>query len=142
MRKFMITVDGKSYEVEVEEIGQEGGNIPQVSSIQAPATNRTSSQRQSETPAKAQAPKVAPAPKVDAKPIQAGAEVVKAPMPGTILDVKVKPGDEVKRGDVLAILEAMKMENEIMAPRDAIIASVQVTGGTAVNAGDALIALE
>ena len=142
MRKFMITVDGKSYEVEVEEIGQEGGNIPQVSSIQAPATNRTSSQRQSETPAKAQAPKVAPAPKVDAKPIQAGAEVVKAPMPGTILDVKVKPGDEVKRGDVLAILEAMKMENEIMADQDGTIVSVNVNKGDSVDTGDILVTME
>ena len=63
-------------------------------------------------------------------------------MPGTILEVRVKPGDEVKKGDVLAILEAMKMENEIMAPRDAKVVSVQVANGDSVNAGDSMFALE
>ena len=61
-----------------------------------------------------------------------------APMPGNILDVKVKPGDSVKAGDVLLILEAMKMENEISAPQDGTVASVNVRKGDVVNSGDLL----
>ena len=68
----------------------------------------------------------------------AGAVSVNAPMPGNILDVKVKPGDSVKAGDTLLILEAMKMENEISAPQDGTIASVNVRKGDVVNSGDLL----
>jgi biotin carboxyl carrier protein len=63
-------------------------------------------------------------------------------MPGTVLDVKVKEGDSVKYGDVLVILEAMKMENEIFAPADGVVASVNVSAGAAVNAGDVLVSLK
>ena len=63
-------------------------------------------------------------------------------MPGTILDIKVKPGDSVKRGDILVILEAMKMENEIMAPHDAVVASVMVTKGENVDSGKELVSLQ
>ena len=62
-------------------------------------------------------------------------------MPGTILDVKVSNGQAVKKGDVLCVLEAMKMENEIMAPRDGSVASVNVNKGAAVNTGDVLLSL-
>ena len=65
-----------------------------------------------------------------------------APMPGTILDIKVAAGQAVKKGDVLVILEAMKMENEIMAPRDGKVAQVACTKGSTVNTGDALVVLE
>ncbi|MBP3415581.1 MAG: biotin/lipoyl-binding protein, partial [Clostridia bacterium] len=68
-------------------------------------------------------------------------EVVSAPMPGTILSVNVKAGDSVKAGDVLFILEAMKMENEIMAPSDATVAAVHVSKGEAVESGTALVSL-
>jgi biotin carboxyl carrier protein len=71
----------------------------------------------------------------------AGAEAIKAPMPGNIIDVKVSQGQAVKKGDVLVILEAMKMENEIMAPRDGVVASVNVTKGATVNTGDVLLSL-
>ena len=71
----------------------------------------------------------------------AGGEPVKAPMPGTILDVKVKAGDVVKGGQTLCVLEAMKMENEIPAPKDGTVAQVVVTKGASVNAGDALVIL-
>ena len=71
----------------------------------------------------------------------AGAVAVKAPMPGNILDVKVKAGDSVKAGDVLAILEAMKMENEIVAPQDGTVASVNVNKGDTVNSGDVLVSM-
>ena len=71
----------------------------------------------------------------------AGGDPVKAPMPGTILDVKVKAGDVVKGGQTLCVLEAMKMENEIPAPKDGTVAQVVVTKGASVNAGDALVIL-
>ena len=82
-------------------------------------------------PAAAAAPVAAPA----------GAVSVTAPMPGNILDVKVKAGDSVKAGDTLLILEAMKMENEISAPQDGTIASVNVRKGDVVNSGDLLITM-
>ena len=86
------------------------------------------------------APVVA-APAPAAAPV-AGGEKINAPMPGNILDVKVAAGQMVKKGDVLVILEAMKMENEIMAPRDGKVAQVACTKGATVNTGDALVVLE
>lgn len=80
------------------------------------------------------------APKAAAAPV-AGGEPVKAPMPGNILDVKVKVGDTVKAGTVLCVLEAMKMENEIPAPKDGKVAQVVVTKGATVGAGDTLVVL-
>ena len=71
----------------------------------------------------------------------AGAVTVKAPMPGNILDVKVKAGASVKAGDVLVILEAMKMENEIVAPQDGTVASINVNKGDNVNSGDVLVSM-
>jgi len=62
-------------------------------------------------------------------------------MPGTILDIKVKPGDKVQKGTLVIILEAMKMENEILSPHDAVVASVNVTKGQQVNSGDVMLTL-
>ena len=73
--------------------------------------------------------------------IAAGSVAVNAPMPGTILDVKANPGAAVKAGDVLVILEAMKMENEIVAPQDGTVAAVNVKKGDSVNSGDVLVSL-
>ena len=71
----------------------------------------------------------------------ANGETIAAPMPGNILDVRVKPGDSVKAGDTLVVLEAMKMENEISAPQDGTIASVNVAKGDTVGSGDLLCSL-
>lgn len=122
MRKFIVNVNGNSYEVEVEEVG---------AGVSAPAA--------APAPAAAAAPKAAPAaaPKAAAP---AGGTPVKAPMPGNVLDIKVQSGTAVKSGDVLIILEAMKMENEIVAPSDGTV-TVVTTKGAAVNTGDVLVTL-
>lgn len=130
MRKFQITVNGQSYEVEVEEVG---ASAPVAVPVAAPAPVAAA-------PAPKAAPVPAAAPKAAAAP--AGAETIKAPMPGNINDVKVTAGQSVKKGDDLVILEAMKMENEIKAPRDGVVASVNVTKGQTVNTGDVLVSLK
>ena len=100
------------------------------------------SQTMSAAPAAPKAPAApAAAPKAAAPAGAAGAVSVKAPMPGNILDVKVAAGASVKAGDVLVILEAMKMENEIVAPQDGTVASVNVHKGDTVNSGDVLVSM-
>ena len=136
MRKFAITVNGNTYEVEVEEIG--GAPVyaaaPAAAPVAAPAPVAAAPAAAPKAAAPAAAPKAAPAG-------AAGANKVNSPMPGTILDVKVSVGQAVKNGDVLCILEAMKMENEIAAPCDGVVASINVTKGATVNTGDLLLSL-
>ena len=115
MKKYRVNVNGTNYEIAVEEIT---GAEAQAAPVAAPAA----------APAPVAAPVAAPA----------GGEAVNSPMPGTILAVNVKAGDAVKAGQVLMILEAMKMENEIVAPVDGTVASVSVNQGTAVETGTLL----
>lgn len=122
MRKFNITVNGKTYEVDVEEVG----------GAQAPAPTAA--------PAAAPVPKAAPAAKPAAAPV-AGATVVKAPMPGTVVSIKVNAGDKVTKDTLVAVLEAMKMENEIFAGVDGTVAAINANAGDSVNTGDALVSI-
>jgi len=129
MRKFKINVNGISYNVEVEEIG---GVVSAPAVAPAPVA----------APVAASAPApVAAAPALAAAPAPADGTQVKAPMPGNILDVRVNVGDIVKEGDILMILEAMKMENEILAPVAGKVVGVQVAKGASVNSGDVLAVL-
>ena len=123
MKYYNITVNGVAYSVSVEETA--AGAAPVAAAPAAP-----------KAPA---AP--AAAPKAAAPAGAVGAVTVKAPMPGNILDVKVAAGASVKAGDVLVILEAMKMENEIVAPQDGTVASVNVNKGDTVNSGDVLVSM-
>lgn len=123
MKNYTITVNGTPYNVTVEE----GAGAPVAAApVAAPAA------------APAPAPAAAPAPATQGT---AGSVKVEAPMPGTILDVKVSVGDSVSSGSVLCILEAMKMENEIVAPQDGTVASVNVSKGDSVEAGLVIITL-
>ena len=117
MKAYKVNVNGKVYEITLEVIDKD--------EIKAPAKE--------EPKAQAPAAPVAPSP--------AGAKTVNAPMPGNILKVNVTAGQSVKKGDVLMILEAMKMENEIMAPADAVVSSVSVSAGSTVEAGAVLCTL-
>jgi biotin carboxyl carrier protein len=131
VKKFKVTVNGKVYEVEIEEIKDkdETSNITQRATVSQ--TKATETQATFQSVSKAEA----------SSPAAKGSKVISAPMPGTILDVKVKEGDRVKRGDVVVILEAMKMENEIMAPEEGVIASIHVSKGSSVNTGDVLVTM-
>lgn len=122
MKRFNITVNGKAYDVAVEEITD--GSAPAMVTPVATAP----------TP-KATTPVSAPAPAGEG-------EKVTAPMPGTILDVKVSVGDSVTKGQVMMILEAMKMENEIVAPCDGKVTSVTVKKGDSVNSADTLATVQ
>lgn len=126
MRKFVINVNGKSYDVEVEEI--RNGVAVSTPVVSAPVQA---------------APVAAPAPAPAAPKATgtAGSVKVEAPMPGNILKVNVKVGDTVSEGQSLVVLEAMKMENDIVAPSAGTVASVNVSTGDSVNSGDVLVTL-
>jgi biotin carboxyl carrier protein len=130
VKKYTITVNGTAYEVEVEDMGGAVASAPKAAAPKA-----------APAPAAAPAPKAAAAPAPAAKPVAAGAATISAPMPGKVLEVKVKAGDAVKAGDVLMILEAMKMQNEIMAPADGTISDVRVSAGQTVGTGDVMIVM-
>ncbi len=117
MKRYTITVNGTAYDVTVDEAD---GSAAPVAAAPAP---------------KAAPKKAAPA------PAAAGSASVNAPMNGTIVDVKVKAGDKVANGTVVAVLEAMKMENDIVCDRDGVVASVNVAKGDSVETGSVIITI-
>lgn len=117
---YKIKVNEKVYEIELEEIKTVEGHV-EASSTKAAA------------PAKVEAP--APT------PVASTGEVIEAPMPGVIVDIKVKVGDTVNEGDLVAIIEAMKMETELYADKSGKVSAVNVTKGSQINAGDVIVAL-
>ena len=130
MKKYNITVNGTTYEVIVEE----AGSVATAPVYTAPVVSAP-------VAAPAAAPAAAPTPKAAPAASAAGATKVTAPMPGTILGVNVTAGQAVKKGDVICVLEAMKMENDIPAPCDGVIASVNVQKGASVASGDLLASI-
>lgn len=126
MKRFSVTVNGKAYDVAVEEIT--GAAPAPVAAAPAPVAA---------APAPATAVASAPA----AAPVAGAGEKVQAPMPGTILDIKVAVGDTVSRGQTVVILEAMKMENDIVASCDGKITSILVSKGDTVNSDDVLVTI-
>lgn len=126
MRIYNIKVNGKTYEVKVM-------GITEVEPVEV-KTVKGAVSAPSAIPAKEEKPAAAPVATGNGTPVP-------SPMQGTILDVRVKAGDTVKAGDILCILEAMKLENEIKAPSDGTIVSVNVTKGQQVNSKDTLVVL-
>jgi glutaconyl-CoA decarboxylase len=126
MRKFHVRVNGKSYQVEVEETGP---STASASVTRPPLLSRTP-------------PLSGPTSPVAPSAGNADNHQITAPMPGTILAIKFKVGDTVAQGEILLILEAMKMENEIPAPTAGKISSIAVETGSAVSSGDLLLVIE
>ena len=128
--KYKVTLNGRTYEVEVE-----AGKAMLLAEYEAVAPAPVAA-------APAAAPVAAPAAAAPAAPVVTGAgEAVKAPMPGNILKVNVSNGQAVKEGDVLVVLEAMKMENEIMAPKNGTVTQVLVQKGSTVDTGAPLVVI-
>lgn len=118
MKIYKVKVNGKLYEVELESVSEAQG------SVSAPSKSEV----------KEEAPKPKEAPKTSGKGVE-----LKAPLQGTILKVNVKVGDQVKKGQPVIILEAMKLENEVVAPADGVVSSILVNPGQSVNSQDVLL---
>lgn len=150
MRSFIVNVNGNSYEVEVEEVNTRVRSRPvnqdsaqrQESTAKKPVESSISQKEVKKAPEKVveQAPKVE---EVKSEPVVSeGQEIIESPMPGNIWKILVSEGDTVKSGDVLLILEAMKMENEIVSPIDGKVVSISTSEGSPVNTGDTLAIVE
>ena len=135
LRKFKIAIDGKEYLVEMEELtqGQPAPMAPPAQQVVQPVAQPTAQP----TPEPAAAPTPAPAPTPTA-----GADAIDAPMPGTILKILANVGDQVTANQPVLILEAMKMENEIVAPKDGVVTAIHVNAGDMVNPGQPLITID
>ncbi|MGM9974344.1 MAG: biotin/lipoyl-containing protein [Clostridiaceae bacterium] len=138
MKKYNIFVNGVAYKVEVEEVKGEGGQIARNVEPTPSAPKKAAAPSPKENIAPEANNSTAGAP-ID---INSDAEKIQSPMPGTIVDIRVAPGDKITSGQVMLILEAMKMENEIVAPRAGTIERVFVSKGQSVNAGDVMISIQ
>ncbi|HIU68298.1 MAG TPA: biotin/lipoyl-binding protein [Candidatus Caccomorpha excrementavium] len=137
MKKYKVTLNGRTYEVEVEAgkamLVDEYEAYAPAPAASAPASAPAAAAAPA-APAASTAPAAAPA-------VQAAGETITAPMPGNILRIEVTNGAAVKAGQILIVLEAMKMENEILAPRDGTVAQIIVQKGSTVETGSPLVVL-
>jgi len=131
MKKFNVKVNGKSYAVEVEEDVAGQGEFTYAKQVPV----------QQQSLASQQAPQQAPAPVQQAPSVSVSGELMTAPMPGTILDIKVTEGQTVKAGDLILILEAMKMENEIVSSKDGLVNKIHTSKSATVSTGDPLVTI-
>ncbi|HSW09831.1 MAG TPA: biotin/lipoyl-containing protein [Bacillota bacterium] len=131
MRKFRVTVDGRPYEVVVEELAGERRDSPPaaIPPPPPPAARPAAPGRPAPT---------APAARGSGQAVPVGFEPVRAPLPGLVVDVRVHPGDQIAVGQVVVVLEAMKMENEIASPVAGSVGEVRAAKGTTVDVGDIL----
>jgi len=150
VKTFKVTVDGQSYTVQVEEIekssaGSSGtASVPVSEAKSAPAKEKPRENKKPAGQVKAEPAADQTEKSAQDKPAPTGGpggKTVKAPMPGSVLEVKVSAGDEVSEGDVLLVLEAMKMENELTASQAGTVSEVLVKKGDTVNSGDPLVVL-
>ncbi len=143
-KTYHVTVEGKTYEVTLEEVGAAGSPVyraPQDFAPVAPVAPVAPAAPAAPAPQAAPAPAAKPA--EEKKPHVAGdGEDQEAPLQGNIWKIVAKEGDEVAAGDTVIILEAMKMENEIVAPRDGVIGTIYVSEGQTVDTGEALYSLK
>jgi glutaconyl-CoA/methylmalonyl-CoA decarboxylase subunit gamma len=135
VKTFKVTVDGQTYTVQVEEVAQ-NNNPRALCCSHLCSTGKADSCSSAEVK-----PAANDKPQETQKPVTGGGTNVNAPMPGSVLEVKVSVGDSVNEGDVLVILEAMKMENELTASQAGTVGQVLVKKGDTVNSGDPLIVL-
>ncbi len=138
MRQFRVLVNGNEYKVAIEELNETGGATTMMEQPRQEIKPAVTEPAISSTP-KQQVTTQVTTPKPESNGDSSG--IIKAAMPGTILDVKTSVGESVVRGKGLLILEAMKMENEIMAPVDGVISEIHATVGASVNSGDVLIVM-
>ena len=142
MRKFAVTVNGVVYDVVVEEVAAGAYAAPVVTAAApAPVAPVAPAPVAAPAPAAAPAPEAVPAPAAATPAGSEGKTAVKAPFPGTIVKVNASVGASVKKGEVLLVLEAMKMENDICAPEDGVVASISVQSGASVTADQVLLTL-
>lgn len=121
---YIVTINNRSYEVEVEKGEASILKVTEAAAQSIPAASQT------------------PAPLPPAAVSAANGNPVTAPMPGTIISIKVSTGDKIKKGDVLFVLEAMKMENEITAPVDGVVIQIAAAKGSSVSTGDILAVIQ
>lgn len=135
MKKYNVTVNGEAFYVEVEEVSS--------SATVAAAPTAPAPKAAPAPAAPAAAPATAPAAAPSAAPVAVGADdtVIKCPIPGVVMKICCSVGQSVKSGEVLLIIEAMKMENEIMAPQDGVIKSIAVSSGASVQTDDIMIVM-
>jgi biotin carboxyl carrier protein len=126
MKKYLITVNEKQYEVDVEEVKTTGGAFQTLKSAPKMKSGVSPSQIKSSKP----------------KASTKGGEKITAPMPGSVFKMLVSEGDEVKKGQILLVFEAMKMENDLTSPIDGKVAAVNVAEGDAIAVGQELIVIQ
>ena len=140
MKKYRVYVNGQPYEVVVEEMNEQKTSSPPPAVTIVQPTAPSSEVQKAPVPQSATVTSPSPMEKTQSK--SGEGFPVAAPMPGSIIDIKVNIGDRVNEGEVLVLLDAMKMENEVTAPVSGVIKSIAIQKGASVNTGDIMVVIE